>query len=135
MKFGMVKSLVSQVMEIDDFTDNEGTTGFCDFAKDLPAGAIPLAWRAKVTEGFDGDTTAVVQVGIEGDVNKYSANTAQSCLAVGTVGSLALALDAMTDHDEAQTPRVTVTGGTDFGGITAGAMQVELFYIEPAPID
>lgn len=134
MKFGMIKSLISQVMDYDDFTDNEDTTGYCDFEKALPAGAVPLGWRAKVSTGFTGDTTAVMQVGIDGDVNKYSANTAQSCLAAGTVGSLALAVDAMTGHSAAKTPRVTVTGGADFTSIEAGSMQVEIFYIEPGPL-
>jgi hypothetical protein len=131
MKFRMVKSLVSQALKIADFTDNGDNTGYIDFDTDLPAGAIPLGWQAKVTEGFSGDTTAVLQVGKDGDVDKYSANTAQSCLAAGTVGSLALAADAMTGFATAQTPRVTVTGGTDFGGIAAGEMTVEMFYIEP----
>jgi hypothetical protein len=44
---------------------------------------------------------------------------------------LALAADAMTGFSAAKTPRVTVTGGSDFGGITAGEMTVEMFYIEP----
>jgi len=132
MKFRMVKSLVSQALKIADFTDNTGTaTGYIDFDTALPAGAIPLAWKAVVATGFTGDTTAVMQVGKSGDVDKFSANTAQSCLAAGTVGSLALAADAMTGFSTATTPRVTVTGGSDFGDVTAGEMTVEIFYIEP----
>jgi hypothetical protein len=133
MKFGMIKSIVSQVLDYDDFTDNDDATGYVDFDTDLPAGAMPIGWRAVVTEGFTGDTTAVMEVGIDGDEDKYSANTEQSCFAAGTVGSLALAAAALTDHDEAQTPRVTVTGGSNFGDVDAGSMQVEIFYIEPKP--
>lgn len=135
MKIGMVKSICSQTLAFDKFTDNENTTGYIDFDKKLPAGAVPLFWRAKTTAGFAGDTSAVMQVGIDGDVNKYSANVAQSCFAAGTVGSMVLAVDAMTSHATAQTPRVTVTSGTDFGAITAGAMKVEIFYIEPEPFE
>jgi hypothetical protein len=133
MKFGMIKSIVSQVLNYDDFTDNEDETGYIDFDTDLPAGAMPIGWRAVVTEGFDGDTTAVMEVGIDGVEDKYSADTTQSCFDAGTVGSMVLAADAWTDHDEAQTPRVTVTGGTDFGDVDEGSMQVEIFYIEPKP--
>lgn len=130
MKFREVKSLVSQALKIADFTDNTDTTGYIDFTTALPANAIPLAWKATVTTGFTGDTTAVMQVGVSGDVDKYSANTAQSCLAAATVGSLALAVDAATGFATAKTPRVTVTGGADFGSITAGEMTVEIFYLE-----
>lgn len=133
MKFGMIKSIVSQTLDYDDFTDNDDATGYIDFDTNLPAGAIPLAWRAKVTEGFASDTTAVVSVGIDGDEDKYSANTAQSCLAAGTVGSMVLAADAMTGHSAAKTPRVTVTGAANFTAIDAGSMVVEIFYIEPEP--
>jgi hypothetical protein len=133
MKFGMIKSIVSQVLNYDDFTDNEDETGYIDFDTDLPAGAMPIGWRAVVTEGFAGDTTAVMEVGIDGDVDKYSANTAQSCLPAGTVGSMVLAADAWTAHATAKTPRVTVTGTANFTAINAGSMQVEIFYIEPKP--
>jgi hypothetical protein len=133
MKFGMIKSIVSQVLDYDDFTDNGNTTGYIDFDTDLPAGAMPIGWRAVVTEGFASDTTAVMEVGIDGDEDKYSANTAQSCLVAGTVGSMALAVDAWTAHATAKTPRVTVTGAANFTSIDAGSMQVEIFYIEPKP--
>ncbi|WP_300456636.1 hypothetical protein [Desulfobacula sp.] len=133
MKFRNVKSLLSQVLEIADFTDNTNTTGYIDFDAPLPVGAIPLGWKATVSEGFAGDTTAVMQVGISGDLDKYSANTAQSVLAAGVVGSLALAADAVTGFSAAKTPRVTVTGGADFTSIVTaggGSMVVELFYID-----
>ncbi len=133
MKFGMIKSIVSQNLKYDDFTDGGSTSGYIDFDTDLPAGAMPIGWRAVVTAGFASDTTAVMQVGISGDVDKYSANTAQSCLTAGTVGSMVLAADAWTAHATAKTPRVTVTGAADFTSIDAGAMQVEIFYIEPKP--
>ncbi len=133
MKLRMVKELVSQALEIADFTDNTDTTGYIDFDDALPVGAIVLGWKAVVSEGFAGDTTAVMQVGIDGDVNKYSANTAQSCLAAGTVGSLALAVDAVTGLSAEKTPRVTVTGGADFSTIVTaanGAMVVTIYYID-----
>ncbi len=125
-----IKRLVSAVLDHADFTDNTDATGYIDFAEALPAGAMVLGWKAVCSEGFAGDTTAVVQVGVSGDVNKYSANTAQSVLAAGTVGSLALAVDAVTGFSAEKTPRVTVTGGADWGSITAGKVQVTIYYID-----
>lgn len=130
-KLQYIKKLESQVLDYDDFTDNTNTTGYIDFTTALPAGAMVLGWKAVVSAGFTGDTTAVMQVGISGDVDKYSANTAQSCLAAGTVGSLALAADAATGvFAAAKTPRVTVTGGADFTSIAAGSMVVTIYYID-----
>jgi hypothetical protein len=134
MKFGMIKSIVSQTLDYGDFTDGGGAAGSIEFDTDLPAGAIPLAWRAKATDGFTGDTSAVISVGIDGDADKYSADTAQSVFAAGTVGSLVLAAAAMQDDfATAQTPVVTVTAGTDWGAVDGGSMVVEIFYIEPEP--
>ncbi len=129
MEFRKIRSVVSQTLAIASFTDNTNTTGYIDFTKALPVGAMVLGWKATVTTAFTGNTSAVMQVGIAGDLDKFSANTAQSCFTAGTVGSLALAADAVTGFSSALTPRVTVTGGSDFTAITAGAMTVEVFFM------
>uniref|UniRef100_A0A6M3IHM8 Uncharacterized protein n=1 Tax=viral metagenome TaxID=1070528 RepID=A0A6M3IHM8_9ZZZZ len=125
-----LNKLDSQALAIADFTDEAGTAlGHIDFDTDLPANAIVVGWKAVVSEGFAGDTTAVAQVGISGDVNKYSGVVTPSVLAAGTVGAL-----GNTDSElatTAQTPRVTVTGGADFTTIVTaanGAMVVSLYY-------
>lgn len=125
-----IRKLTSQALAYGSFTDNEDATGYIDFTTgSLPAGAIVLGWKATVSAGFTGDTTAVVQVGVEGDVDAFSADTAQSCLAAATVGSASLAAASATPIASATTPRVTVTGGSDWGGIEAGSMVVEIYYI------
>ena len=125
--------VVSKVCAIADFTDGTDATGYIDFTADaLPKGAIPIGWKAVVTEGFAGDTTAVIQVGISGDVDRFSADTTQSVLAAGTVGSVAIAADALKGIGAVATPRVTVTGGDDFTSIVTadnGAMTVTIYYI------
>jgi len=121
-----LNKLVSQELLIADFTDNADTTGYIDFDVNLPANAIVVGWKAEVSAGFTGDTTAVCQVGIAGDLDKYSGITTTSVLAVATVGALGNTDSAMATAD--QTVRVTVTGGTDFGLITAGAMVISLYY-------
>lgn len=124
-----LNKLESQNLAIADFTDNTDATGYIDIDVDLPAGAIVVGWKAVVSEGFAGDTTAVMQVGIANDLNKYSGVITAACLAAGTVGSPGLADSALVMA--AQTVRVTVTGGANFTTIVTaanGAMIVSLYY-------
>jgi len=114
-----------------DFTDNGDTTGYVDLTPQLPAGAIPLGWKIMVNTGFTGDTSATVQVGVAGDLDRFSAVTDQSVFATGTVGASALGRQGCMDGvAAAQTVRVTVTGAADFTSISAGNMDVELYYVE-----
>ena len=125
-----IHALVSQDLAIANFTD-VAATGYIDFISPLPANAIPISWKAVTSEGFAGDTTAVVMVGIVGDTNRFSADETKSCLAAGTVGAAAIAADAVDGIAAACTPRVTVTGGADFTSIATnaeGAMVVTLYY-------
>jgi hypothetical protein len=125
-----IRKLTSQALAYGSFTDNEDATGYIDFTTgSLPAGAIVLGWKATVTTGFSGDTTAVVQVGVSGDVDAFSADTAQSCLAAATVGSASLASASATPIASATTPRVTVTGASDWGNVSAGSMVVDVYYM------
>lgn len=124
-----LNALESQNLAIADFTDNANTTGYIDIDVDLPANAIVVGWKAIVSGAFAGDTTAVIQVGVSGDLDKYSAVTTASCFAAGTVGSLGNTDTALATT--AQTVRVTVTGGADFTSIVTdagGAMIVTLYY-------
>ena len=125
--------VISKVCAIADFTDNTNTTGYIDFATNaLPLGAIPIAWKAVVTGGFTGDTTAIIELGVSGDLTRFSADTAQSVFATGTVGASVLAASACDGMGAATTPRVTITGTADFTSIktaATGAMTVHLYCI------
>ena len=123
-------AVISETVLIGGFTDNGDTTGYIDLGTQLEAGAIPVGWKCVVATGFTGDTTAVVQIGVAGDLDRFSADTAQSVLAAATVGSNILAADASDGMNAAQTIRVTVTGGADFTSITAGNMAVSVYYLE-----
>ena len=116
----------SQSLVYSAFEDNLDTTGYIDFTGSLPAGAFVIGWQAIVSTGFTGDTTADIQVGIEDYIGIFSADTAQSVLAAATVGSATLAATGYVGT--AVNPRVTVTGGADFGSITAGSMTVKIYY-------
>lgn len=121
---------ISETVAFDDFTDVD-TTGYVDMSTDIPAGAIVLGWRADVTEGFASDTTAVMQVGVEGDVDAFSADTTQSVLTDDSV-AMSASLAATAACTTATTPRITVTGAADFTSIDAGEMTVEIFYLPTA---
>ena len=126
-----VNQSVSQTLDFGNFTDNLDKTGYIDFTTDeLPAGAIPLGFKAVVATGFTNDGSAVIDVGVVGDTNRFTADSTQSVFAAATVGSNALAVDACDGMDAAQTVRVTVTGGADFSSINAGSMVVTMYWVE-----
>jgi len=123
-------SYINKICTIANFTDNLDTTGYIDFTSQLPAGAIVVGWKAIVSAGFAGDTSAVIQIGVAGTLGKFSASVAQSVFAAGTVGSGA-PMDTCFNA-VASTPRITVTGNADFTSIVTegnGAMNVYLYYI------
>jgi len=127
-----VKILTSQSMLWGDFEDNtppNDDTGYLDFSTGtIPAGAIVIGWEAVVSTGFTGDTSAIAQVGVSGDLDAWSADTAQSVFAAATVGSASLAAEAY--NGAAATPRVTITSDSDFTSVSAGAMVVTIHYME-----
>ena len=91
---------------------------------------------AAAEPGIDGvsltvTSTAAMQVGITGDVNKYSADRTESVAVINTtLGSMALALDAVTGFSAEKTPRVTVTEGGNFGALDTGEMIVTVYYLD-----
>ena len=124
-------NVTSQSMAYSDFTDNGDATGYKDMTDKMPAGAIPQGFKAVVTTGFTGDTSATIQVGVSGDLDRFSSVTDQSVYSAGTVGAGAPA-DACDGMNAAQTIRVTVTSATDFTSVSAGEMTVYVYWIETA---
>lgn len=129
---------VGQWITYDQFTDGAGASGYIDLSKQIPAGSYVLFSKVTVTEGFAGDTTAVMDVGNSADTDDYSftdhnvfaaaANLMEP--ANGDSGDTAQSPICVTT---ATTVRVTVTGGSDFGAITAGKAYVEVVYISTNP--
>jgi hypothetical protein len=119
----------TETFAIASFTDNTNTTGYKDFARQLPKNSLVIGWKAVVSTGFTGDTSATVIVGISGDTDAFSSVTTNSCYAAGTVGCGAGAASTNQFCAAATTPRVTVTGNADFTSITAGSMKITLYYV------
>lgn len=131
---GIVKS-ISKVCSVGDFTDGTGTSGYVDFDTGaLPADCIVLGWKAVTTAAgaWDDDTTAVLMVGVDGDTDRFSQIENGSVAAAGTIGSVCDATGVYF-NEAAATPRVTVTGASDFTAfVTAGTCEstVTIYYIE-----
>jgi predicted RecA/RadA family phage recombinase len=126
---GEIALLTSEELDHAAFTDGGGTSGYIDItAGQLPARSLVLGTAVNVTEGFAGDTTAIVSVGVSGDTDRFSSVTDQSVLAIGRV-AMGIPTDGQDGFAAAQTVRVTVTGSADWGNVTAGKMFVTLYYI------
>jgi hypothetical protein len=78
---------------------------------------------------FYAASTATIMVGIAGDTDRFSADTSQSVGATGSVGSVAIAAHACKGMAAANTVRVTITEGSDFGELLDGEATLTLFYI------
>lgn len=125
-----VAAIVSQSLAASAFTDGGGTTGYIDITTQVPAGSFVLGWKAVASAGFAGDTTATVQVGVSGTVDKYSVVTTGSVFASGTVGSSVKAGNNF--EATAVTARVTVTSSADFTSVVSGGgvMVVTLYVVK-----
>lgn len=101
------------------FTDVT-TTGTVDTAA-LPAGSLIDSWLFVCDNAFSGDTSAVAQLGVAGDLDRFSAQTTGSVFAAGTVGARSLAADVHDTPGAVITPRLTITTAADFTAVSASA--------------
>jgi len=118
--------VLTESIAFGDFTDNANATGYIDFGSTIPEGSIVQAVQINVTTGFTGDTTAVADVGISGTLEKFASDL--NVVAADVVGEVPAVATAYVSS--AATPRVTVTGGSDFGSISAGAATVSIIYTD-----
>jgi hypothetical protein len=122
-----IKSITSQTLHYDDVIDDGGASGHIDFSTDLPAFSIPVAWKATIVTGFTGDDSAVVEVGIDGDTDRFSGDVSQSVYASGYIGSVSSG-NSLAGFGDTITPRVTITSADDFSSVSAGEMTVTIYY-------
>ena len=127
-----VKVITETISTASGWTDGGSTSGTRNVTLTLPAGAIPLAWRATTTTAIDADTSATLLVGVTGDTNKFSESGGQDIDTVGVYGDSAIGQTEGVDAiSSAQTILLTLTEDSDFGDITAGSFLFEFFYIRP----
>jgi hypothetical protein len=130
MTFSEVYKITSQNLVFSAFTDGAGASGYIDITHKMPGNALMLGWKATTTIGFTGDTTATIMVGVPTDTDRFTADVNKSCFDAGTVASAPIAADVLDGYGTTEhTIRVTVTGASDFGLITAGNMTVEFSFL------
>ena len=112
-----------------DMTDGGGTSGYKDFATSIPAGCIPIGSQFDVRTAFSGDTSAVIDLGISGNTNNF---TALSTVSVFTTGVRGVQTPGATDNTylgSATVIRVTITSAADFTNVAAGEVDVRVLYV------
>ncbi len=125
--------IYQETCPVASFTDNADATGQLDLDTTLPAGCVVVASTVHAIVGFAGDTTAVFTIGDGTDVDRYNTGT-PSCFTTAAAGVACGAVSGTAFHAAAKTPRVTVTGGSDFTSIVTdgnGTMVVTIYYYEP----
>lgn len=122
--------VIAQTLVIGDFTDNDpGATGYVDLDVAIPNGAVVKGWQADVKTGFTGDTTAVIQVGEAGNLDRFTSKVDNSVFAAAVVGAVAPSVTGDPGYCASDTTvRVTVTGGNDFGDIVAGELDLKIVF-------
>ena len=130
---------ISQRIRIGDFTDDAGTAGHLDLKYKLPKGAIVLGWAAKIITGFIGDTTALMSVGISGNLDVYTGLATDPSCYTGA-GAIIGALSGSDGTDGINTVsgsevalRVNIVGASDFTLITTGEADIYVYYIQGVP--
>lgn len=123
-----IVAAVATQIDHADFTDGGGAAGTKVLDITIPKGAILLGSKVTVEEGFAGDTTAVVTIGDGSDVDRYMTGTPSvlNAAADGIQTGVPSGNKLLTADNA---PTVTVTGGADWGSITAGKLTVTIYYI------
>lgn len=119
-------NVISETVTRADFTDGGSTVGTYTMTQSIPVGAWVLRAKLRAVTGFTGDTSAVLTIGDGTDVDRYNAATPSIFT---TANAIDMGAPSGTQiHTAAATPVLTVTSGTDFTAVSAGAMTVEIMY-------
>lgn len=123
-----------EVCPVASFDDSGASAvGFLDLDTTIPAGAVFLSSAIHAIVGFAGDTSAVITLGDGSDVDRYNTGT-PSVFTTAAAGVAVGAASGTVFHAAVKTPRVYVTGATDFSDIVTdgnGSVTVTLVYIQP----
>ena len=118
--------VLSERVLFSEFTDGGAASGTRALTKTIPAGAWVLRSKLINVTGFTGNTSAVITIGDGTDVDRYNTGTPS---VFTTAAALDMGAPSGTQiHTAAATVTLTVTGGSDFTAINAGAATVEILY-------
>lgn len=116
-----------QTVLFSEFTDGGGASGTKDLGVVIPAGAVYARTLITDITGFTGNTSATFTLGDGSDVDRYNTGT-PSVFTTASQGVDAGAPSGTAWHTANATPKITVTGASDFTNITAGQLTVTLFF-------
>jgi hypothetical protein len=116
-----------QRFTFSEFTDGGSTVGTLALTGTIPAGALVHRSTLFNLTGFTGDTSATIQIGDGSDADRYSTGTPSVFttavqLDVGAVSGTAVHVTAVS------TVTVTITSGSDWGAVVAGAATLRIYY-------
>ena len=127
---------VRQRVLYSDMTDST-TTGTYALPVTIPAGSFVIGTKVDVLTGFTGgtNTTAVMDVGDGSDADKFSYTTFNVYTAATGLMEQADAGAAGTETGLAlvtsdATPTLTVTVSADYTTISAGELEIAIYYLE-----
>ena len=109
-----------------DFTDGGGASGTLALTETIPVGAKAIGSRLVNLTGFSGDTSAVIIVGDGTDTDRYNTGTPDVFTTANAI-DLGVASGTLI-HITAATITVTITSGSDWGLVTAGAATLIIDY-------
>jgi hypothetical protein len=118
---------VTQRVAYSAFTDGGSTAGTFDLTETIPVGAWVLRTVILNVTGFAGDTSAALTVGDGTDVDRYNTSTLDVFTTIDAIDGGAISGTAI--HAAEKTPKLTITSGSDWGLVTAGALTVRIYYL------
>lgn len=123
--------LVAKLEEQHDHADFSGAAavGTIQMTGSLPAGALVVATKVTVEEGFAGDTSAALTIGDGSDVDRYNTGTLDvfSTAATGVEAGVPSGALLLTS---ANRPTLTITTNAAWSSVTAGKVTVAIYYIQ-----
>lgn len=118
--------VIQERISYTDFTDGGGAAGTLNLTEKVPNRAWVLRTILTDVTGFTGDTSAVIIVGDGTDTDRYNTGTPS---VFTTAEALDLGAPSGTQvHVAEKTVTLTVTSGSDWGLVTAGAATVKIYY-------
>jgi|SRR3990167_5245251 len=118
---------LAETVALADFTDGGGAAGTYALKTQIPAGAWVLQTIIQDVTGFAGDTSAALIVGDGTDTDRYNTSTLDVFTTIAAIDGGAVSGTKI--HTTAKTVTLTITAGSDWGLVTAGALTIKIFYL------
>lgn len=119
--------VIQQRVTFSQFTDGGGTSGTLALTEKIPVRAWVQQTILTDVTGFTGDTSAVIIVGDGTDTDRYNTGTPS---VFTTAEAIDVGVPSGTKiHVAEKTVTITITSGSDWGLVTAGAFTIRIYYL------